>query len=217
MTALGPERIRKNRMEIPNQSGVASDMPLVVWASICVRNWARVAAVLAVLTLMAASLRAGEDGTAIGEYQLKAVFLFNFAKFVEWPPQAFGDARDPFAICVAGDNPFGSSLEDAVRGRTVANRPISIRLVSSLQQSRTCQILFIAASERSRMGGLLKALKNCSVLTVGDTDDFTANGGIVQFKVIDARVRIEIDAEAAQRANLRISSKLLSLAEPAKH
>jgi hypothetical protein len=165
---------------------------------------------------MAAPLQAA-DGTAIGEYQLKAVFLFNFAKFVEWPPEVFGDARAPFTICVAGDNPFGSSLEGAVIGKTVANRPISIRLVSSVQQSRTCQILFIAASERSRMGGLLKALKNCSVLTVGDTDDFTANGGIVQFKVIDARVRIEIDAEAAQRANLRISSKLLSLAEPAKH
>jgi hypothetical protein len=118
---------------------------------------------------------------------------------------------------VAGDNPFGSSLDDAVRGKTVASRSISIRLVSSPQQARTCQILFVAASERKRMGVLLKALQNCSVLTVGDTDGFTALGGIVQFKVIDARVRIEIDAEAAGRANLRISSKLLSLAEPAGH
>jgi hypothetical protein len=170
-----------------------------------------------VLIMMAASLRAGADGPPVGEYQLKAVFLFNFAKFVEWPPQAFADPRDPFSICVLGDNPFGSALDDAVRGKTVANRPISIRIVSSSQQARTCQILFVSASEAKRMRGLLDALRNFCVLTVGDTDDFTANGGIVQFRMKDARVRIEIDAEAAERANLRISSRLLSLAEPARH
>jgi hypothetical protein len=189
----------KNRMEIPTASPHA---------------WARIAAVL---VLIAASLQAGAEGTPIGEYQLKAVFLFNFAKFVEWPPQTFADARDPFTICVLGDNPFGSSLDDAVRGKTVANRPIAIRLISSPQQARTCQILFVSASERKRTRGLLEALKNCCVLTVGDTDDFTANGGIVQLKVMAARVRIEIDAEAAERASLRISSKLLSLADPARH
>jgi hypothetical protein len=187
-------RNRKNRVEIPTWAGVA-----------------------VILVLFACALQAGADGTPIGEYQLKAVFLFNFAKFVEWPPQAFADASDPFTICVWGDNPFGSSLDDAVRGKTVGNRPISTRLVSSNQQARTCQILFISGSERKRMRGLLEALRNGCVLTVGDTDDFTTNGGIVQFKVNDARVRFEIDAEAAGRANLRISSKLLSLADPARH
>jgi hypothetical protein len=179
-----------------------------------VRAWAKIAVVPA---LMAASLQAGADGTPIDEYQLKAVFLFNFAKFVEWPPRAFGDARDPFTICVWGDNPFGSSLDAIVHGKTVANRPILVLPVSSPQQARSCQILFVSSSERKRMRGLLEAIKNCCVLTVGDTDDFTATGGIVQFKIIDARVRIEIDAEAAERANLRISSRLLSLAEPARH
>ncbi len=170
-----------------------------------------------VLALTAASLWAGADGTPVGEYKLKAVFLFNFAKFVEWPPQAFADPSDPFAICVLGDNPFGSALDDAVRGKTVANRPIAIRLVSNDQQARTCQILFVSTSERKRMRGLLEALRNCFVLTVGDTEDFTANGGIVRFKMQDARVRIEIDADAAARADLRISSRLLSLADPARH
>jgi hypothetical protein len=167
--------------------------------------------------LMVASLQAGADGTPVSEYQLKAVFLFNFAKFVEWPPQASGDTHDPFIICVLGDNPFGPSLDDVVSGKTVANRPISIREVSSPQQSQKCRILFISASERKRTRAILDALKGFSVLTVGDTEDFVANGGIVRFKVKDARVRIEIDAEAAERANLRISSKLLSLAEPARH
>jgi len=177
-------------------------------------TWPRTAAVL---MLMAASLRAGPDGSPVGEYQLKAVFLFNFAKFVEWPPHAFADPHDPFTICVLGDNPFGSALNDAVRGKTVANRPISIRLLSNSQQARTCQILFVSASEGKRIRGVLETLGNCCVLTVGDTDDFTANGGIVQFRMKDARVRIEIDAETAERAGLRISSKLLNLAEPAKH
>jgi hypothetical protein len=167
--------------------------------------------------LMAALLRAGAAGTPVGEYQLKAVFLFNFAKFVEWPPQAFADPHDPFSICVLGDNPFGAALDDAVRGKTVASRPIAIRLVSSGQQAQTCQILFVSASERKRMHGLLEGLRNCCVLTVGDMDDFTQNGGIVQFRMKDSRVRIEIDAEAAERASLRISSRLLSLAEPARH
>jgi YfiR/HmsC-like len=170
-----------------------------------------------VLMLAVASLGAGAEGSPVGEYQLKAVFLFNFGKFVEWPPQAFADPHDPFTICVLGESPFGSALEEAVRGKTVASRPIAIRLLSNPQQAHTCQILFVSASERNRMHGLLEGLRNSCVLTVGDTEDFTANGGIVQFRMKDARVRIEIDAEAAERATLRISSRLLSLAEPARH
>ena len=189
-------------------------MPSLLSACVRVRAWGQIAAVLA---LMAASLQAGADGTLVDGYQLKAVFLFNFAKFVEWPPQAFGDAHDPFTICVAGDNSFGSSLDDEVRGKTVANRPILVRVVSSPEQARKCQILFVSPSERKRERALLDALKGASVLTVGDMDDFTANGGIVQFKTKDARIRIEIDTEAAERANLRISSRLLSLADPARH
>ena len=175
------------------------------------------AGITLVLALTAALLQAGADGTPVDEYQLKAVFLFNFAKFVEWPPQAFASPRDPFAICVLGDSPFGAALDDAVRGKTVEARPIAIRLVSSGEQARTCQILFVSASERKNMRGLLEALRSRCVLTVGDTEDFTANGGIVRFKMKDGRVRIEIDADAAGRANLRISSRLLSLAEPARH
>jgi hypothetical protein len=205
--------IWKNRMETPTEARSPRDGLFAPLACMRARSWARIL----VLALIAASLQAGGDWVPIGEYQLKAVFLFNFAKFVEWPPQALADPRDPFTICVWGDNPFGSSLDDAVRGKTVANRSIAIHLISSPQQARTCQILFVSASERKRMHGLLDTLKNSCVLTVGDTDDFTAMGGIVQFKVKDARVGIEIDVEAAGRANLRISSKLLSLADPARH
>jgi hypothetical protein len=200
-------------MEILNASWNPNEIHMLIWACIRVPAWLGIAAVLACIV---ASL-AGADPNSVGEYQLKAVFLFNFAKFVEWPGQAFTDPRDPFTICLAGANPFGSSLDDEVRGKTVANRSISIRLVSSPEQVRKCQILFVPASERKRERGLLEALQGLSVLTVGDTDDFTANGGIVQFKLIDARLHFKIAHEAAERANLRISSKLLSLADLARH
>ena len=173
-------------------------------------SWPRTAIVL---MLIAASLQAGADGTPIGEYQLKAVFLFNFAKFVEWPAVAFKRPEDPIAICVLGQNPFGTALEDVVRDKTVANRAFVVREVLNAQQANTCQIVFVSASERKHFRFLLDELKGRSILTVGEGDDFTANGGIINFKLKDARVRIEIDAVAANRAGLHISSKLLSLAE----
>ena len=147
------------------------------------------------------------------EYPVKAAFLFNFAKFVEWPAAAFKGPEDPVAICVLGQNPFGTALEDVVRDKTVANRAFVVRGVLNTQQATTCQILFVSASERKRFRILLDELKGRSILTVGEGDDFTANGGIINFRLKDARVRIEIDAGAANRAGLHISSKLLSLAE----
>ena len=147
------------------------------------------------------------------EYQVKAAFLFNFAKFVEWPAAAFKGPEDPLAICVLGQDPFGSTLEDVVRNKTVANRAFVVRSVLNAQQATTCQIVFVSASERKRFRLLLDELKGRSILTVGEADDFTASGGIINFKLKDARVRIEIDPNAADRAGLHISSKLLSLAE----
>jgi len=147
------------------------------------------------------------------EYPVKAAFLFNFAKFVEWPAFAFKGPEDPIAICVLGQNPFGTALEDVVRDKTVANRAFVVRSVLNAQQATTCQIVFVSASERKRFRLLLDELKGRSILTVGEADDFTASGGIINFKLKDARVRIEIDPNAADRAGLHISSKLLSLAE----
>jgi len=164
------------------------------------------------LVLVAASrVWAGES--LAEEYQVKAAFLFNFAKFVEWPPDAFKSPADPFLICVLGENPFGGALEDVVRNKTWGNRALAVREVSNSQQAAACQIVFIGSLERKRARPFLNELKGRSILTVGENDDFIANGGIVNFKLKDARVRIEIDAACAERARLRISSKLLSLAE----
>ena len=169
---------------------------------------------LAFLSLAAAIGYVHADGPAVAdEYQVKAAFLFNFAKFVEWPASAFKGPTDPIAICVLGRDPFGTALDDVVRNKTVANRGFVVREVSDAQQASNCQIVFVAASERKRFRSLLEELRGHSILTVGEADDFTASGGVINFKLKDARVRIEIDAGAAERARLRISSKLLSLAE----
>jgi hypothetical protein len=168
------------------------------------------------LVLLAIAATAGHVHAAESvpdEYQVKAAFLFNFAKFVEWPSVAFKGPEDPIAICVMGQNPFGTALEDVVRDKTVANRAFVVRGVLNTQQAASCQILFVSASERKRFRILLDELKGRSILTVGEGDDFTANGGIINFRLKDARVRIEIDAGAANRAGLHVSSKLLSLAE----
>jgi hypothetical protein len=173
-------------------------------------------ACFALLTLAAfAGCVLGEEPPA-DEYPIKAAFLFNFAKFVEWPPDAFKSPGDPLVICVLGQNPFGSALEDVVREKTIANRPFVVREVSNAQQASKCHMVFVSSSERKHLHSLLDELKGRCVLTVGEADDFIENGGIINFKLKDARVRIEVDAKAASRARLRISSKLLSLAAQRK-
>jgi hypothetical protein len=153
---------------------------------------------------------------AFDEYQVKAAFLYNFAKFVEWPAGTFANSTDSIGICIAGQNPFGSTLEDMVQGKKVGERHFEVRRLPDTQQTRQCQILFIGAAEWRRTRALLEGVKIPGVLTVGETDDFTALGGIINFRLDGPRVRIQVDLQAAEHAKLRISSKLLSLAEIAK-
>jgi hypothetical protein len=150
------------------------------------------------------------------EYRVKAAFLFNFAKFVEWPAQAFRTSTDPIAICVVGQNLFGSALNDAVSGKTVDGRTFLIRQISGDQTASGCQILFISSSERKRFHAILGEIKTAGVLTVGETDDFAVEGGIINFKIEDGRVCFQVNVDAADQARLRISSKLLSLAQIVK-
>jgi hypothetical protein len=150
------------------------------------------------------------------EYHVKGAYLLNFAKFVEWPEQTFKAPGDPIVICVVGPNPFGPGLEKAAQATVVANRPVTVRQISDGQQAGQCQIAFVTASERKLTRSLLQAVQGASVLTVGESDNFISNGGVVGFKVDGDKVRIEINTEAADRAKLRISAKLLSLAQAGK-
>jgi len=158
-------------------------------------------------------LAASVCGQTTEEYRVKAAFLYNFAKFVEWPPRAFKGPVDPIAICIVGKDPFGPALTQAVNGKTVEGKPYSIRQIADPQQVSGCHILFVGASERKVMRAVLSAAHGAPVLTVGEADAFAAEGGIVNFKIESGRVRLQINIDSAGEAGLSISSKLLGLAE----
>ena len=163
------------------------------------------------VVLLAASARA-----QVADYQVKAAFLYNFAKFVEWPPQVFKTARDPIAICVLGKNPVGDALDEAVAGKAVEGRTFLVRQITEINPGSNCQILFVSSSERKRFRSMAASMKGAGILTVGEAQDFAAEGGVINFKLEAGRIRLEINLDAAEQAQLRISSKLLSLAQIVK-
>jgi hypothetical protein len=173
---------------------------------------------LAVLILAALLLQppagADENGLALA---VKAAYLVKVQPFITWPATAFPNAGAPFAICVAGQDPFGSLLDRATAGLTFQGRPILVRRLPQASAAAGCQILFLASSDPQMIRQSLAALRGQPVLTV--TDSMTEPGaqGILNFMVIDDRVRFAIDDDAAERSGLDISSKLLSLAVWVRH
>ncbi|HYL38410.1 MAG TPA: YfiR family protein [Bryobacteraceae bacterium] len=164
------------------------------------------------LVLATSGAAAATGGPVVEEYALKAAVVLNLAKFVEWPQGTFLNPQDPIVICILGDNPFGRSLEQAVRGQAIDNRPLIVQQVSNVAQARSCQVVFVSWSERKRLRSIFGQLSSRGILTVGDTDDFAAEGGVVNLSVEANRIRIEINPEAAGQQRMRISSRLLSLA-----
>lgn len=150
---------------------------------------------------------------ALPEYQVKAAYLFNFLKFVEYPDGAFADPLAPIVIGVVGDDPFGGALGQVVIGKTVQGRDLVIRKYHSGGDLRGAQILFISASEKKRLPQILSSLHGSSVLTVADTEGFLEAGGMIQFLDENNRIRFAINSDATGRAKLKMSSKLLSLAQ----
>jgi len=163
--------------------------------------------------LLLGILASGICGAQVfNEYQVKAAFLYTFAKFVEWPPKAFSSSSAEIAICVLGDYPFGSFLDDAVRGKTVDGRPLAVYRLIDFPAGHECKILFIATSERRRMPALLASAANSGVLTVGDTAGFASEGGVIGLQLDGQRIRLSVNLTAAKRSRVRISSRVLSLA-----
>lgn len=146
------------------------------------------------------------------EYQLKAAFLFNFVKFVEWPSAASANPKSPIVIGILGENPFGSDLARTIRGKTVNNRPLEVKEFHSVIETTNCHVLFISASAKKQLPDIFNGLGGVCVLTVGETDGFTQTGGMVNFVLEGNKIRFEIRDDAAKKAGLKISSKLLSLA-----
>jgi hypothetical protein len=149
----------------------------------------------------------------VDEYQVKAAFLYNFAKFVDWPAQAFHGPEDPICICIVGQNPFENSLEAVVRGQKVGGRSFRVRQISDISNKPDCHILFVCAAEQKRFQSMAGNLMGLAVLTVGESPRFATDGGVINLKLEGGKVRFEINMDAAEQAQLHISSKLLSLAE----
>lgn len=146
------------------------------------------------------------------EYQVKAAFLYNFAKFVQWPADAFGGPSAPLVICIAGEDPFGNYLTRIVAGKTINGRRLIVEGRPETADFRSCHIVFADVAEKKHLPQILGGLKDAPVLTVGETDGFTQEGGVVNFYLEQNRVRFEINVAAAARGRLKISSKLLALA-----
>ena len=147
------------------------------------------------------------------EYQVKAVFLFNFTQFVDWPSDAFSNAQTPIVIGVLGDDPFGGYLNETVRGEKVNNRLLAVQRYRRVEDIQACHVLFISQSEIGHLGQIIARLKDRSILTVSDADSFAQSGGMIRLATENNHVRLRINAQAAKAAGLTISSKLLRAAE----
>jgi len=162
------------------------------------------------LTVLDPSVRAVE---AASEYQIKAVFVFNFSHFVEWPSSPFAAPTQPFIIGILGNDPFGPRIDEAVRGELINQHPLVIRRFHSVADIGDCQILYIDRSEGAQLKEILAALGHRSTLTVADLDDAAQRGVMIQFVTETNRIRLRINVDAAKAAGVTISSKLLRPAE----
>lgn len=145
----------------------------------------------------------------VEESRVKAAYLYNFAKFVEWPPGAFRHPDDPAVICVVGDERTSDVLEPAVSGKKANGRPVEARRPHSPAEFKSCHVLFIGFSDKERIAQLLQGLERSSVLTVGQSDQFIRLGGMINLALNHATIELEIDPEASNAVGLKISSRLL--------
>lgn len=150
---------------------------------------------------------------AVGENQIKAVFLFNFAQFVEWPQEVLPEPNSPIIIGILGKDPFGSYLEETIRGEEVNGHPLQVQRYSSVKQIKNCHILFIHPSLTPRLDNIIKVLKNKNILTVSDGSDFTKQGGMIRFATDSNKIKLQINLSAVKASDITISSKLLRLSE----
>jgi len=157
----------------------------------------------------------GVDASDSSEYLIKAGFIYNFAKLVEWPSSAFPQPDSPIVIGILGEDPFGATLDRIVTDKKINGRGIAVKRLKwgrDLKDLRDCNILFISSSEKEHLDSVVDAMKWLPILTIGDAPGFARRGGIINFTLEDNKVRFEVNVEAAKHADLTISSRLLTLA-----
>jgi hypothetical protein len=170
----------------------------------------RAAFLIIAVLLCRADFRAQSQSSL--EYDVKAAFLHNFASFIDWPRQAFPAANAPFRICIYGRDPFQGALARIAQGEAVDGHPREVQTIDSVDDLRTCHIVFIASSEQGSAAAVLNAARTLPVLTVGESSSFLAAGGVVNFAIERNRVRFDVNVQRAEQNGLKISSKLLRLA-----
>jgi hypothetical protein len=163
-------------------------------------------------TLVLPFAASGGREERLNEYQAKASFLAAFPRFVEWPPDAFSAEQSPLFLCVFGDFSFGASLAQATQGTSIRGRRVEVRWARKKQDLRACHILFVSRSEGKHYGSIFKSIQGANVLTVGETSDFLASGGAIDFLITEDKLQFEVNIGAASDAHLRISSNMLALA-----
>lgn len=146
------------------------------------------------------------------DYQVKATYLYNFGRFVEWPGKAAAAQGGSFTVCVLGQDPFGPSLDATLAGETIGGKTIVAKRISSAEESGNCQILFLSLTDDSRLSKTIAELDTKAVLTVSDMPQFVKRGGMIQFVLEGKKVRFEVNLTATQHAGLTLSSELLKVA-----
>ncbi len=161
------------------------------------------------------ALAQDRDSSDSSEYLIKAGFIFNFAKFVDWPPTTFAQPDSPIVIGILGTDPFGAIIDQIVQDKKIGGRGFVVKRLkwgADPKDLRECKILFVGASERLHIDELVQIVRGLPILTVGETPGFAEHGGVIRFVLEDNRVRFEVNVEAARQAGLTISSRLLTLA-----
>ncbi len=171
---------------------------------------------LCIAALFVAALSFVDSGIAqapVEEYRVKAAFLFHFVQLVDWPPGALGEEKKPLTVCTVGKDSFQGDLDTTLQGKLIGTHPLHVEHLKPSQEIKNCRVVFISGSERAQVPVIIAALKDDAVLSVGESDDFIKEGGMIGFCVDDNKIRFEINVGAADRAKLKISSRLLLLAK----
>jgi uncharacterized protein DUF4154 len=171
--------------------------------AVAARRFALAGALVGLQTAQAAST---------AEHEIKAAFMYNFAKFVQWPAASFGQPQAPLIVCAMGDDGLGSAL-DTIEHKVAQGHELRVRRRIRLDDAKSCHILFVAASERGRLAAILHALAGASVLTISDIDGFAEAGGVIGLYNVDNKLQFSINQEQARSASLQINSQLLKLAK----
>jgi hypothetical protein len=175
------------------------------------RVWQRTATVIVILTLLHIPTVLGQQ-PKVTEYQVKATYLYNFGRFVQWPSNVAAAQDNSFPICVLGQDPFGPTLDSTLAGESLDGKPVVVRRIARAQEVGDCRIMFISSTEENHLKQILAALEKALVLTVSDMPDFSRRGGMIQFILEGSRVRFEINLASAEAARLIVSAELLKVA-----